>query len=1507
MTAPSVATTTARRRTSRARCNPLKRITGRDAIPQFDHECRPDGEDCFQERWEYEFSFGGAGSSCCGGWGFPTAYIDPLGNRTEYVYDPANGNLIETRYPTVSGQWTIDRQPQAATKKRYYNTHGQTVRIEHPVVASGSRVDTFTFANTPGEVGHGYLQAKTVGSESLGIITAYEYDAAGNIAAIIDPAGERSEFLYNQANLLVREDSRPTAAAGGVRNRRDLFYDAALNLVRVDVENRDAAGVLGANEDFTTTYEYDSIGRLTRTVREVDASASVVEEMVYDGNDKVVLLKKGAAFAGQPDNIVQRTYDERGLLLTERVGGSAPGSATRRFWYASNGRIVPNGHGAAVVDAYGTSDAAETLFEYDQYDRLTSTTDPMGNITRRKYDLAGRLVRLTLEGQLDDVAPGMGGPNILLSETTFAYDERGRLTLNSRRLFDPAAGPTASDSWALTRFFHRADSLLARTADPDGTAADRVYDQAQRLIAVVAGENNRTIYFYDLRSNVVRTDRYEAPSGGGPGSPAIYRTEFAHDPLDRLIETVEVAQGGGIRNSRSFRYDSRNNIVEMRNARGTATTVFFDGLSRETLRETKLAPTGSERVSLAQKWDASSRLIARTDGNGNTTQYAYDPLDRLIVTRFADGTLEQVGSGADWSNPQGPVNLDDFTSGYDRRGNARVTTDSRGSRVDAAFDALDRVVSRVATPGQGVAGDLEESFTYDGRSLLVAADDPDTHVARSHDSLGRLLAETQSIVNVAGLSSAPAAVAYTYEIDGDLKRITYPNGRVIERSFDALDRLVGLWGAPAPEALPSGSLGDYMWQGPRVKERGVYLAQTIFSYDGAYNGVNGQGDRGIGLPAHVLHRRYVGGTFAAFDALGLLRDANGNPFETRDYSFVISGEPTTRTYDRLDRLVNTFRLRADSSYADAEYTLDKAHNLTLLDEDFNGIESLGVQAGEYARTSGTPAFDAEVHQYSSSPRETLEWDESGNLVSIRPTAAMRGEGGPQGASLGAVRRLLATLPWDARERLIDAAECASDEPRAQASGAEREGAPEREALALVLAALRGGASGRNADLTWDWRNRLVEYVDHAGGQRHLYRYDALGRRVLKVVDADAPNAHERTTRFLHGGPPEASHWQVLEEQRPDAAGNWSTAASFTFGVGIDEALHVWKAPGTAGGGASGADYYLFQDHLGSTTSVLRFGVANNVYAATIIERYRYGDYGSVAVLNEDGSIRGDGSIANSAFANTRLFTGREYDAETGLYHYRTRNLDPSLARFISRDSIGLWGDPANLGNPFAYVGMRPGRMTDPMGLQAPDHIMDQRAAAMREFARDTGLDRAVTAGFVAGVAFAASVVPGVGETMDSAVLFDPDSTQLEKSLAGASMGLDESLEGLAPNLSAFIFAGRILKRVECPKPGGLSAVEKGRAGERLAGIDPTKPKERITSALDPKRKRIPDEIDKTNKLLKESKNVEHLDWTRQLEDYAQIAQRDGLTMQLHTPSGTTFSRAALQQIQSGRITHVPYP
>jgi elongation factor Tu len=84
----------------------------------------------------------------------------------------------------------------------------------------------------------------------------------------------------------------------------------------------------------------------------------------------------------------------------------------------------------------------------------------------------------------------------------------------------------------------------------------------------------------------------------------------------------------------------------------------------------------------------------------------------------------------------------------------------------------------------------------------------------------------------------------------------------------------------------------------------------------------------------------------------------------------------------------------------------------------------------------------------------------------------------------------------------------------------------------------------------------------------------------------------------------------------------------------------------------------------------------------VVDRYNYGDYGA--------------PFATSTIGNPYLFSGRRYDAETGLYYYRSRYLDPRAGRFIQRD-LGIWSDPANLGNAYAYAGNNPFSAVDPFG------------------------------------------------------------------------------------------------------------------------------------------------------------------------------------------------------------------
>jgi RHS repeat-associated protein len=63
---------------------------------------------------------------------------------------------------------------------------------------------------------------------------------------------------------------------------------------------------------------------------------------------------------------------------------------------------------------------------------------------------------------------------------------------------------------------------------------------------------------------------------------------------------------------------------------------------------------------------------------------------------------------------------------------------------------------------------------------------------------------------------------------------------------------------------------------------------------------------------------------------------------------------------------------------------------------------------------------------------------------------------------------------------------------------------------------------------------------------------------------------------------------------------------------------------------------------------------------------------------------------------SNYYTGRELDAETGLYFYRSRYYDPSVGRFLSEDPIGFGAQDANL---YRYVGNSPTNFIDPMGLQ----------------------------------------------------------------------------------------------------------------------------------------------------------------------------------------------------------------
>ncbi len=126
---------------------------------------------------------------------------------------------------------------------------------------------------------------------------------------------------------------------------------------------------------------------------------------------------------------------------------------------------------------------------------------------------------------------------------------------------------------------------------------------------------------------------------------------------------------------------------------------------------------------------------------------------------------------------------------------------------------------------------------------------------------------------------------------------------------------------------------------------------------------------------------------------------------------------------------------------------------------------------------------------------------------------------------------------------------------------------------------------------------------------------------------------------------------------------------------------------------------LHHDDLFSVTSITAGSAipAGAIYPGSpayaqgaVVEQYDYGDFGTPNPAY--------GQYYQSPIGNRFMFTGREWDPEVQMYHYRTRYMLPDWGRFASRDRIGVWGSVLNFGNGQTLVANDPQFWLDPFGL-----------------------------------------------------------------------------------------------------------------------------------------------------------------------------------------------------------------
>ena len=158
-----------------------------------------------------------------------------------------------------------------------------------------------------------------------------------------------------------------------------------------------------------------------------------------------------------------------------------------------------------------------------------------------------------------------------------------------------------------------------------------------------------------------------------------------------------------------------------------------------------------------------------------------------------------------------------------------------------------------------------------------------------------------------------------------------------------------------------------------------------------------------------------------------------------------------------------------------------------------------------------------------------------------------------------------------------------------------------------------------------------------------------------------------TTNYLYDGT------SIVDEL--DNSGN--ALARYAATTDVDEPLAEFR---------SGTSSYYHADGMGSVTSL------TNV-SATTAASYDYDALGNL-------------SGSTGTLTNPYRFTAREFDVETGVYHYRARYYSPVAGRFLSGDPAGFSGGI----NLYVYVGNRPTNWVDPFGLRPGDKYPTLRCA-----------------------------------------------------------------------------------------------------------------------------------------------------------------------------------------------------
>jgi len=512
----------------------------------------------------------------------------------------------------------------------------------------------------------------------------------------------------------------------------------------------------------------------------------------------------------------------------------------------------------ATTDANGGLQFGATLtgtprtwtYTYNANGQVLTVDGPrtdVSDVTAYSYDAQGNVATVTnAAGHVTQITAynAHGQPLTIVDPngliTTLTYDLRQRLT--SRNV----GGET-------TTYTYNNAGLLTQVTLPDNSFLSYTYDAAHRLTGIQDNLGNRIAYTLDFAGN--RTQ------------------EQVFDPANALAQT------------RSRVYSSINRLFQELGATGQTTEYGYDLQGNVTSVKDPL-----NRIT-SNQYDPLNRLKQVTDPGTGVTLYGYNGLNALaqvtdprnLVTGY---TVNGLGNLSQQTSPD----TGNTANTYDVAGNLATQTDNKGQVTAYTYDALNRVTLIAFHDGSKQAYAYDQGTNGIGRLSSITETDPanvaTSVIAYAYDQKGRVTSETR------GVGGVSYSISYQYDASSRLTGLTYPSGRTVTYTLDALGRVSQVTTTKDSQSLvvvqnvqyhPFGGVKSWTLGNGQLYSRAIDQDGRIASYTlGAAN--------------------YTIGFDAASRITGIAQA--GNPANTNTYG-----------YDNLDRLSSAVLPSSNFAYS----------------------------------------------------------------------------------------------------------------------------------------------------------------------------------------------------------------------------------------------------------------------------------------------------------------------------------------------------------------------------------------------------------------------------------------------------------------------------------------------------------------------------------------------------------------------------------------------------------------